>query len=311
MTKILFALAIFIFSGFSWRASASPEPDLVFQCGQDFQRELTRISNNEFMISEGFAHSLSTKSSRAYFFVSNSEMGWSKNKCKMELTARIVDGPQGRVEGKRAAYKFQFQFLKKNGPTSLVFVEEGKASVSCTVSPKFLTRFESCQLPLEIPEAMVCKSPMVEGTQVKTIFRYDAMSGVSERQVYKITKDITPREKEEDLGIRGTKLKWKMKNKVCELGIQEKEENQDQWLDFQMKFDRKLGASQNGYFNKMRILLDREHVADLLDNKKSVQCAVSAPFLAESTRCTDLNSASLRQPTNAGKAKVDKKKHRI
>lgn len=303
MTKILFALAMSIFCLSPSPVFANPEPDLVFQCGQDFQRELTRISNSEFMMSEGFAHSQSLISSHSYFRVSNSDMHWSKGKCKMELTAHIVDGPSGRVRGPRAAYKFKFQFSKKNGPSGLTFVEDGKAPVSCTVNPQFMTRLRDCQLPTDIPEAMVCKSQMVEGTQVKTVFRYDAKTGVSERQVFKISVVPTLNEsgkgvnvakkaleKEEDLGIRGTKFQWKMKNKVCGLTIQELEEDQDQWLDFQMKFDRKLASNQNGYFNKMRILLDSEHVADLLDNKKNVRCAVDSKILAQSFRCAPLDT---------------------
>jgi hypothetical protein len=323
MTKILFALATYIFWAFPSPVFANPEPDMVFQCGQDFQRELTRISNSEFMMSEGFAHSESLISSHAYFLVSNSDMHWSKNKCKMELTAHIMDGPSGRVRGPRSAYKFKFQFVKKNGPTSLTFSEDGKAPVNCKVSPKFMTRLKDCQLPTDIPEAMVCKSQVVDGTQVKTVFRYDAKTGISERQVYKVTttpapaeagKEVTvaakPLEKEEDLGVRGTKFQWKMKNKVCGLKIQEKEEDQDQWLDFQMKFDRRLAANQNGYFNKMRILLDSEHVADLLDNKKNVQCAVDPQILAQSSRCAPLgsmNSVPLRRPAQTGQTKAFKK----
>lgn len=311
--KILFALAIIVFLPKVF--AAANDPETVFTCGQDFQRELTFNSNKDFVLAEGFSRGgKDMVSSHAYFFVRDMNFRLSKGTCHVELKAQNIQTPTERVHGKRAFYKFKFQFAK-NDPTTLTFQEDGKASVTCTVAAKYLSRLKNCNMAPEIPEAMVCQSSVVQGTQIKTVFRIDPKTGASERQVYKLTladasaaptsttspsslaaatPTISPAPKilkEEDLGVRAIKYKWSMVDKVCQLKVNEADENQDQLMDFVLKMD---GAKPSmvfpAYFNKMRISLDKDHVADLLDDKKNVQCVLSPELLRQAGHCASVTA---------------------
>lgn len=314
--------------------AATTEPESIFQCGQEFLRELSVTGGRDYVLSEGFAHAgKEIVSSHAYFFVKELNFKKKKNRCTIEIRAQNISNPTDHVYGKRAFYKFKFQF-SRNDPTTLLFEEEGKAPSSCTVSPQFINRLKDCSMAPEIPQAMVCQSQVVQGTQIKTIFRADPRTGVSERQVYKLTLAPPPQSvnaspsttnpavattmptvtapkvlKEEDLGVRSVKMKWSTVDKVCQLTVNELNENPDQVLDFVMKLDGKPSSVQPAYFNKMRITLDKDHVADLLDDKKNVQCALSPELLRQASRCAAVTdrAESLQKSKNKKVRKRAKK----
>jgi hypothetical protein len=294
----------FVLMGISFFAvAAESESTVIFRCGRDFQRQLLRYPANRFVLSEGKITD-SLPSSHAYFQIADSDLHWNKGKCQIKLHGQRIDDPSERVRGKRALYEFKFEFSQKKGPDSLIFEEEGRPAVSCEVEAASAERLKNCQLPTDLFEAFTCQSSVVEGTQVKTVFRYDPASGLSERQVFKVTDAEQAGEKSEDLGTRWTQWTWE-KKKNCELHIEEKNTDEDHWMDFRLSLPRRLSSEQAGSFQRMRILIDSEHVADLQENKKQVLCQLSPWLRQQAAGC---GAAPVAEKVLKPKKKTTKKK---
>jgi hypothetical protein len=306
--RIFFALALTGLLTGTRAVAASSAPGAarsIFQCGQDFQRTLSINDNGSYLLTEGYANSAmeDASASHAYFFVRDMNFSLRKNRCTLEIHGQNISSPTDHVIGKRSVYQFRFHF-PKNDPSKLSFDGAGKAAESCRLNPEFINHLKGCHWVREIPEVLVCQSPVVQGVQVKTIFRMDPLSENSERQVYKLTPPpqpapsgvSSPSPKEENLGLRPTKFKWSKSGKACDLKITEQDESADDMMEFVMHFEGPPTELASGRFNKLRLTLDQTHVADLMDDKKNVQCALSPDFLKQVKRCSNSKSEGETSP---------------